>query len=132
MLKTAIVMLLVIVTGTFGNIFISKGMKSVGEIQSLHFLLPFFGRAFSNLWVVSGVILLTAYFLLWVSLLSWTDLSLALPLTAVSYITTAVFAGLLLGEEVDSLRWGGTLLISLGVVLVALSARFVRGSAPSH
>ena len=49
------------------------------------------------------------------------DLSFALPLTAVSYPLSALMARFYLREDVGTARWLGTLLIAAGVAIVAFS-----------
>ncbi len=62
-----------------------------------------------------------ASFFLWLAILSWSELSFVLPLTALSYVVTALLATFVLGETVTPLRWAGTILICLGVILVTKS-----------
>ena len=52
--------------------------------------------------------------------LSGSDLSFALPLTAASYPLAALLAKYYLHENVGTVRWIGTFLITLGVALVVL------------
>ena len=42
-----------------------------------------------------------------------------MPLTAVTYVISALLAGPMLGETVTPLRWLGTLIIVVGVSIVA-------------
>ena len=54
------------------------------------------------------------------ALLSWQDVSLVIPATALSYVTGALAAKLLLGEHLTPLRWTGIVMVSLGVALVSM------------
>ena len=47
------------------------------------------------------------------------DLSFALPLTAASYPLAALLARFYLREDVGTARWLGTLVITVGVAIVA-------------
>jgi drug/metabolite transporter (DMT)-like permease len=57
----------------------------------------------------------------WLTVLSRVPLSLAYPMLALSYAITPILAWLVLGEDVNGLRWAGIGVISLGVLLVARS-----------
>jgi drug/metabolite transporter (DMT)-like permease len=54
----------------------------------------------------------------WMTVLSRVDLSFAYPMVGFSYVIVLLFSALLLGEQVSPLRWLGTLVIVLGIVLV--------------
>jgi uncharacterized membrane protein len=75
-------------------------------------------QIFANPWVDGGVLLLIVWFASQLSLLSWSDLSYVLPITAGSYVLTAVLGKVFLHEVVSVERWLGILVISVGVLLV--------------
>ncbi|OYT71278.1 MAG: transporter [Chloracidobacterium sp. CP2_5A] len=75
---------------------------------------------------VSGLALLIAFFILFLTLLSKLDLSYVLPVTSLGYIITALLGAFLLGEQVSALRWLGIVAIAIGVYLVARSAEADR------
>jgi drug/metabolite transporter (DMT)-like permease len=128
--KTVLVLALMIVAGAAGDTLMSKGMKQVGEITSAQplDLLRAGVRAARNPYVVSGVLGLAIYFFCFSAVLSWADVSLVVPISALSFLLTAFVAQRALGEHVTPQRWLGTVLIVLGVVLVARSSG--RASAP--
>jgi drug/metabolite transporter (DMT)-like permease len=53
-------------------------------------------------------------------LLTITDLSFAVPATAVTYVLETVLAKYVLKEHVNGLRWAGASLVICGVALVSL------------
>ena len=55
------------------------------------------------------------------------DFSFVLPISALSYLTGGAIAKWYLGEHISPLRWAGTFVITLGVVIIGLS-----GTDPSH
>src|SRR5207248_11371902 len=82
--KTHILVLLVIVTNVFGNVFLSRGMHQVGRIVSaspLDYL-----RAFANPWTALGIVILVVCMLSDLALLSRADLSSVLRVTASAYV----------------------------------------------
>ena len=99
-----------------GNYFLSVGMRRMGEIVSfspLDYL-----RAFGNLWVLTGVLLLIGWLISQLSLLSWADLTFVLPITSFSYVITAILGALALREHVSAVHWFGVVLIFTGVFIV--------------
>ncbi len=54
-------------------------------------------RVFTNPSIIIGIIFLAGFFFLWLAILSWCDLSFVLPLTALSYVLTAIFIHLFSG-----------------------------------
>jgi drug/metabolite transporter (DMT)-like permease len=75
-------------------------------------------KSLTNWRLVLGTALQAVYFGLWLAVLSWEDLSVALPLQALSYLVVAFLAQWYLGENVSSMRWAGICLICVGVALV--------------
>jgi len=74
-----------------------------------------------------GVLLLIAWLILQLSLLSRADLSYVLPVTSMSYVVAALMGKFLLHEPVSIKRWIGIGLIVVGVCLVS---RTVPRTAP--
>lgn len=124
MLKTLIVMLVAITAGAVGDIFLTQGMKSTGDISamSLRQILNTVISALTNWRLILGTAMQAVYFGLWLAVLSWEDLSVALPLQALSYLVVAFLAQWFLGEVVSPSRWAGICLICAGVALVTKSS----------
>ncbi|MHB8056801.1 MAG: EamA family transporter [Desulfuromonadaceae bacterium] len=124
MLKTLVVMLIAIAAGAVGDIFLTQGMKGGGDLSamSLRQILGTMFKAVTNWRLVLGTALQAVYFGLWLAVLSWEDLSVALPLQALSYVVVAFLAQWYLGEHVGGMRWAGICLICAGVALVARSS----------
>jgi drug/metabolite transporter (DMT)-like permease len=124
MLKTLLVMLVAITAGAVGDIFLTQGMKSTGDISAMN-LRQIFNtvvNALTNWRLILGTAMQAVYFGLWLAVLSWEDLSVALPLQALSYLVVAFLAQWFLGEQVTPTRWAGICLICVGVALVTKSS----------
>lgn len=123
MFKTLITLLIAIILVSVGDLLLAQGMKKIGAVTDFQplALLRLGVRIFTNLTIVIGILCLTGFFFLWLAILSWSELSFVLPLTALSYVVTALLATFFLGETVSPLRWAGTILICLGVALVTKS-----------
>lgn len=124
MLKTLIVMLFAITAGAVGDIFLTQGMRSTGDISAMGFrqILDTVFKALTNWRLILGTAMQAVYFGLWLAVLSWEDLSVALPLQALSYVVVAFLAQWFLGENVSQMRWAGICLICVGVALVTRSS----------
>jgi uncharacterized membrane protein len=103
-----------------GNFTLSRGLHQVGRLVSFS-PWPYI-HAFLNPLVATGVLLLIAWLILQLSLLSRADLSYVLPVTSMSYVVTAMMGKFLLHEPVSTERWIGIGLIVLGVSLVSRTA----------
>jgi drug/metabolite transporter (DMT)-like permease len=116
-LKRYLVLLAVVVFGSFGDVSLSRGMKQVGAISLSHWQQVF--HALASPWVIVGILLLLGFFASYLTSLSWADLTYVLPATAVGYILIALLAKFFLHEHVSALRWVGIALIAGGVGFVA-------------
>ena len=67
-------------------------------------------------------LLLIIFFVLYAVLLSWADLSFVLPASSFGYVLNVALAHYLLLEPVSMSRWFGTMLISIGVVVVSMTS----------
>lgn len=94
----------------------SMSVTSLGDVG--HFLRAAFGNGYLGL----GIAVVSFVFVLWLTVLSKVDLSIAMPLTSCSYIFVAVTSVVFLHEHISVLRWCGIGLILTGVVIVTRSA----------
>ncbi len=101
--------------GVFGQILYKKTMSGTGSLSVMDAFFVYIRSGY--FWI--GTIFYGLSLLLWMKVLSDTDLSYARPFAATGYILTAFFAMVLLGETVPLMRWLGIFLIAAGVVLVA-------------
>lgn len=114
---------LAIVCGVSGQLLLKIGMTHLGRIgaEALGEPLQVAIRVGMNPLVVVGLGCYVLGAVAWLTVLSRVPLSLAYPMLALSYAITPVLAWLVLGEDVNGLRWAGIGVISLGVLLVARS-----------
>ena len=121
MLKTLLLVIVAVVLGGAGHVLLSKGMKPVGDLTEAPAgrLGGMMARALSNQWVLVGIALQAVFFFMYLALLSRTEVSQLLPLTALDYIVVALLAQWVLGEVVTPARWAGIGLIAAGVALVS-------------
>jgi drug/metabolite transporter (DMT)-like permease len=107
---------------TAGEVMQAMGMRRHGEIRD--FRPGAIGRALAlmarNRFVIGSMFCMAASFFAFMKLLAATDLSFAVPVSAVTYVLETVLAKYLLKEHVNWLRWAGAALVVCGVTLVSL------------
>ena len=116
--KVLLVMFFAVVFGAFGDVSLSKGMKAVAAMSHGGPVSTFIA-VFTNSYVVGGILLLIAFLFLYLASLSWESLSFVLPLTAADYVLVTLLAYFLLGEDVSPIRWLGSVMVAVGIALVA-------------
>jgi len=112
-----------VVLGAFGQIFMKEAMKAAGPVPldlSFSVLWRYFWNAILGWRMFAAASSYGISFLLWLALLSRSDLSLARPLMSLGYVITLLY-GFYAGESVTVARAWGTLLIVAGLILVARS-----------
>jgi drug/metabolite transporter (DMT)-like permease len=120
-LKTLPLILVSIILGPLGNVFLGKAMKGVGPLASgnVFHVIPIAFRLVTSAYMWLGVACLLGFFLVHMLLLTWADYSYVQPATSLSYLTISVLSYFVLGEMVSPLRWLGVSVICVGVFLVA-------------
>lgn len=132
-MKTFLIILLATLSASIGEALLSYGMRREGAVdltapsQWLALVLS----VVRNPYVLAGVLFLAVFFFLYLAALSWADLSFVMPLTAMSYLFAALLARFALKEGVSWFRWGGTIVIMIGIVLVALDAKQRTADGPA-
>lgn len=116
--KVLIVMFFAVIFGALGDVSLRNGMKAVSD-TALEGPLHAFATTMTNIYVIAGILLLVAFLLLYLASLSWEKLSFVLPLTAADYVLVTVLAHFLLHENISPIRWMGTLLVAIGIAMVA-------------
>lgn len=120
-LKTYVMILIMVLAGPVGNVFLGMGMKAASPVnfwppaELLHSGL----RVFASLPIWLGILSLITFFVAYMLVLSWADYSFVQPVSSVAYGVVALLGWLVLGEKVSALRWAGIGVICLGVFVVS-------------
>jgi drug/metabolite transporter (DMT)-like permease len=114
--------LLIIGAGTGGELCVARAMKTVGEVKDFRpwALLRLIPRVLRVPWMWAGVGLMATAFFSLLAVLSRENVSLVVPVTALSYGAGALGGKFFLGEQVTPRRWAGVLLVCAGVALVVV------------
>ena len=110
-------LLAVVLTASFGDALLSRGMAQVGQVDLHH--LPLLFHALFNPNIDFGILLLIGFFATYMNALSWADLTFVMPATAFGNVVIALISRFLLHETLSWSRWLGILLITSAVGFVA-------------
>src|SRR5712664_2452351 len=118
-MRAAPILIFVVVTGTGGEICLTHAMKLLGEVHDFRprAIASFVMRALRVSWLWLGVLLMTASFFSFLTMLSWFPVSFVIPATSLAYVAGAFGAKIFLGEQLNATRWAGILLICFGVAM---------------
>jgi drug/metabolite transporter (DMT)-like permease len=121
MLRVIVAMTIAAGSAAFGQILVRRGMLQVGSLENYAPwpLVTYFWHALCNPYVIGGTVLNAVFYFLFLAALSWTKVTVALPMTAIEYGFAAFMAVTILKESVPPIRWVGIVLVVIGVVLIA-------------
>ena len=120
-LQQYLTLLTVVLTASFGDALLSRGMAQVtarsGPVDLHHLTLLL--HALLNPNVLVGIILLIGFFAAYTTALSFADLTFVMPATAFGNVVIALISKFFLHETLSWSRWLGILLITSAVGFVA-------------
>lgn len=93
------------------------------DIHNISDGISFLSGVFSSYFLWLGIIFALLTFIVWSTILSKIDLSVAVPIASFSYILVPLISAIALGERVSLFRWVGIFFILTGVIFVSLSTR---------
>jgi drug/metabolite transporter (DMT)-like permease len=121
-MREAVLLFLVVVSGTGGEICVTRAMKRVGEVTDFRplALVRVILRAMKVPWMWIGISMMALAFFALLAVLSMENVSFVVPVTALNYAAGALGGKFFLGERVTPRRWAGVLIVCIGVTLVWL------------
>jgi drug/metabolite transporter (DMT)-like permease len=122
-MKTLMMITIIVLSDSAGDVLLTRGMKQVGEISiiNLRELLSVARKVVGNKNFLSAIFFMCITFFSFLTVLSWSDLSFVFPATSLVYVVGTLGAKFILGEKVTLQRWAGTLLVCLGVALTSIN-----------
>jgi drug/metabolite transporter (DMT)-like permease len=122
-LYTWISIFAIVFASTVGDVFTSRAMKQIGDLDELRKekgVLHVALRVLSSGNFLLGLLFMAGAFFSLLFALSWADVSLVGPASAsLTFLANAFAARIFLREHVDRRRWTAALLVAAGVALVA-------------
>jgi uncharacterized membrane protein len=119
-LRTFLLALAVVVFSATGNLLLAWGMKHLPEAMGIN--PSDYVRAILSPVVALGIALLTLWMLTRMTLMSWADLSVVLPITSFGYVAAALLGKLCLNEVITLRGWIGIAFIFVGSLVVGTTA----------
>lgn len=115
--------LVLVLADCTADILVARGVKKIGTFsaRSLTSILRWLKSVFMNPGVLIGVASYTVSFLMFISLLSWADISLVRPATGLGYIINLCGAHFILKEHISPGRLAGIIVIGWGVGIISLT-----------
>ena len=92
------------------------------DVRGIYDILIFFKGVFSSPILWMGLLSVLLAFIIWSTVLSKIDLSVAVPVASFSYIFVALTSILFLHETITPMRWLGIFFILVGVIFVSMSS----------
>ncbi len=117
-----ILVAIIVLCNTFGDVLNTAGMKRYGELDDLRprTLLRMAVEILHNPYVLGGLGCLAVSFFALLGLLSIANVSFAVPATAIAYLLETMLAKYILKEDVHWRRWAGALLVACGVLMLSV------------
>ena len=106
----------VVVTTCGADVLQATEMQRYKEAGIAEAAIGFFRRPL----LIASIACMAGSFFFLLELLRTADLTFAVPATALSFVFETALAKWMLGEQVDRRRWAASLLVALGVALLAL------------
>jgi len=124
-MREVILYILIVGAGTGGELCISRAMKAVGQVKDFRpaALAAVIRSALRVSWMWIGLTMMATAFFSLLAVLSIDNVSLVVPVTALSYAAGAFGGKFFLGEQVTRRRWTGVLFVCIGVALVIMGRR---------
>ena len=97
--------------------------QSSKVIVDLATAVEFFKAIFVSPFLWIGLFAVAVVFIIWSTVLTKIDLSVAVPIASFSYILVPLVSIIFLHEQITALRWLGVFFVLAGVILVSLSSK---------
>lgn len=132
MTKLLLVLLVGLVFEAVGVVYLNKGLKQVGEVQSVTAseIARVVKSGAANPNILLGVLFEAVFFGTLLYLMSQGTVSFVWPLTSLGFVLTTIAAKFILHEDVSLLRWSGVLLIMLGAGIITYSEKVLEQKPP--
>ena len=115
-----ILILLTVFFNTAAQIALKAGMLQIGHFSfTWENLIPITLKIIASPWIIFGIIIYAGSVGVWLMVLSRIPVSIAYPISSLGYVTSAIAAYYLWGENLTLMRIAGIIVILVGVYMVA-------------
>ncbi|GAA4858975.1 SMR family transporter [Paenibacillus vulneris] len=118
-MKTIWLILISVALGSLGQVILKLGSNKLGTISfSISSLVPVLLRLLKTPEIVLGLLLFGTSFLLWIKVLTRSELSYAYPMVSIGYIIVVILSYFLLDESFSWNKLMGIAIIVAGVWMI--------------
>ncbi len=104
------------------QLLLKAGSGQVSKLRlSWDSVIPFGWQLASSPYLLMGLLCYVVSVVIWIGVLSRTEVSVAYPMISLGYVVNAIAAYYLFNENLSALRFSGIFLILIGVLIVARS-----------
>ena len=115
-----ILILLTVFFNTAAKLALKAGMLQIGHFSfTWENLIPITLKIIASPWIIFGIIIYAGSIGVWLMVLSRIPVSIAYPISSLGYVTSAIAAYYLWGENLTLIRIAGIIVILVGVYMVA-------------
>ena len=97
--------------------------QSSPAVVDLATAVVFLKAVFASPFLWAGLFTVVLVFIIWSTILTKIDLSVAVPIASFSYILVPITSIIFLDEQITVFRWVGILFVLAGVILVSWSSK---------
>ena len=117
--KTWLAVIILSLADSAGDLLLASGMKKIGKIEKMNVkdALQLTYKIITNSSILSGITCQGIAFFMFITVLSWADISFVRPATALTYLFSMIGARLILRETFTKEKLMGITLIGMGIVL---------------
>lgn len=114
--------LLAVAFNTVAQLALKMGIDRIGAFV-FHWsnFIPIILKIMVSPWIILGLVIYVGSVGVWLMVLSRAPVSIAYPMSSLGYVTSAIAAYYLLGEDLSAIRVAGIIVILIGVYMVARS-----------
>ena len=119
--SSILLILLSISIAVGGQLLLKVGINRIGIVNfgSLDAFRQFFSGVIKSPLVVTGLFLYVVSSAIWLIAIAAVDLSFAYPFLGFTYVMVLVLSKFILKEDVNPIRWIGTIIITIGVIVLS-------------
>ncbi|MDD5439750.1 MAG: EamA family transporter [Candidatus Omnitrophica bacterium] len=123
MIKAVILIIIAELWNAAGHVLFTKGTNTLPDMPrvTVEGTMRFFRAVIRQRFIWVGMITLTIGLLIWIMALAHADLSYVYPIGSFQYVVILVAARIFLNEKIDWMKLIGTLLVVIGIIVIAVS-----------
>ncbi len=121
LVNSILLILLSISIAVCGQILLKVGINRIGiwDFSGMDTVRQLFVGVIKSPIILTGLFLYFISAAIWIIVLSTVDLSFAYPFIGLTYVLVLILSKLILKEDVSPIRWIGTAIITIGVIVIS-------------